>query len=228
VGEQGDCWVRKLFYIFDIGNVLIDLDFPLLFRAIEETSRACYEEIISFFSKEAIFAVETGKVNSVDFFYHFSTSIDLRWSYDEWIRHLEEMYGINEVGFDLLQDLKDNGFSLCLLSNIAEYSILAIRNKFPGFFSICDYNFFSYELGYHKPQLEIFRSVCNTLACAPSDCIFIDDIERNVQSAQALGMRALLFSTQRVNTVVREIVRVAGVSLAMLKRTSVHMAKNEG
>jgi putative hydrolase of the HAD superfamily len=50
----------------------------------------------------------------------------------------------------------------------------------------------SAEVGMRKPEERIFRHAAELLGLAPSECVFIDDIEPNVQVAEALGMYGVL------------------------------------
>src|ERR1700685_3774527 len=46
----------------------------------------------------------------------------------------------------------------------------------------------SAEAGMRKPEERIFRHAASLLGLDPAECVFIDDIEANVQAAEALGM----------------------------------------
>ncbi len=44
------------------------------------------------------------------------------------------------------------------------------------------------EVGLRKPDPAIYRLAAERLAVAPEDCVFVDDLERNVEVARELGM----------------------------------------
>jgi putative hydrolase of the HAD superfamily len=50
----------------------------------------------------------------------------------------------------------------------------------------------SSEVGLRKPDLAIYRLTCERLGLRPSECLFVDDLECNVEAARELGMEALL------------------------------------
>jgi putative hydrolase of the HAD superfamily len=90
--------------------------------------------------------------------------------------------------YDTIRTLRAAGFSTALLSNswgCDEYP----RADFPGLF---DTVVLSGEVGMRKPEKEIFLHAAETLGLAPSECIFIDDMEANVAAAQACGMTGVL------------------------------------
>jgi putative hydrolase of the HAD superfamily len=48
------------------------------------------------------------------------------------------------------------------------------------------------DVGMRKPEERIFRHATDLLGLAPGECVFIDDIEANVQAAEAVGMCGVL------------------------------------
>ena len=53
----------------------------------------------------------------------------------------------------------------------------------------------SSEVGYTKPDKEMYLAVTDALVVAPGDCVFIDDNQKNVAAAEALGMEGILFKS---------------------------------
>lgn len=52
---------------------------------------------------------------------------------------------------------------------------------------------YSHEIGIEKPDSRAFEVACAGLDVRPEDCLFIDDLEVNVEAARATGMQAHLF-----------------------------------
>lgn len=46
--------------------------------------------------------------------------------------------------------------------------------------------------GSRKPEPRVYETLCRTMGVRPQDCLFLDDIGRNLKAAKALGMRTLL------------------------------------
>jgi putative hydrolase of the HAD superfamily len=55
----------------------------------------------------------------------------------------------------------------------------------------------SAEEGVAKPDAEIYRRAAERLGLLPESCVFVDDHEANVQAAQALGMRGVVYRVDR-------------------------------
>lgn len=90
--------------------------------------------------------------------------------------------------YDTIRALRGAGFSTALLSNswgCDEYP----RADFPDLF---DTVVISGEVGMRKPEEGIFLYAAETLGLTPPECVFIDDIEANINAATACGMTGVL------------------------------------
>ena len=179
-------------FIFDIGKVLIDFDLPRLQQRMADASTITRADLQRLWS-DTLVVVESGSIDPRTFYAEFSASIGLSWSYDEWTHAWAEIYTIHQVGHALFLQLHRAGRRVAILSNLAEYNVTAIEQRFPDFFSVTQDNFFSFELGLHKPDPRIYETVCQALRMEPSQCVFLDDDAENVEGAQSVGMQAYHF-----------------------------------
>ncbi len=84
---------------------------------------------------------------------------------------------------DMLRQIRGAGLTTCLLSNSwgNEYP----RTTWEGLF---DEIVISGEVGMRKPEPRIFQHALDLVGLSPEQCVFIDDIEANIQAARALGI----------------------------------------
>ena len=61
------------------------------------------------------------------------------------------------------------------------------------------------EVGMRKPEERIFLHAADLLGLAPSECVFIDDMEANVQVAEATGMVGVLHAQPEVTARLAEL-----------------------
>jgi FMN phosphatase YigB (HAD superfamily) len=195
-------------FIFVIGNVLIDFDLPRLLKAISNRSRVNTEDIHGSWTRKDTIDVETGKVDSKIHYERYADSIGLNWSYDAWKKAWADIYTFNDKGMAIFFELKEKEFPVYLLSNLAQYNKEAIEMKYRDFFSLSNGNYFSYELGLHKPDPQIFLSVCSKINTSPEQCFFIDDLPENVEGARTVGMQSIRFSRDNLQRVRSEIRKV--------------------
>lgn len=113
----------------------------------------------------------------------------------EFIRH--------DVGFwlhldqrmiDWLRQVRASGMRTALLSNmpcdLGEY-LRAHTDLLTHF----DHVTFSYEARAVKPDASIYRHCLDGLRAAAGEALFLDDRPANIEGAQAVGMKALLFES---------------------------------
>lgn len=92
----------------------------------------------------------------------------------------------------LLEELKKK-YRIFALSNSIQESTIARLEEF-GIRKYFDGVFTSFEIGYTKPEPEIFEYVLGQIRLKPEECLFIDDVKENTATARVLGFEALTIS----------------------------------
>lgn len=83
-----------------------------------------------------------------------------------------------------VKNVKDAGIRTALLSNSwggKDYPLDFLN-------TICDVIVISGEVGLRKPDPEIYLLTAKQMVLEPSECVFVDDLSRNVAGAEAVGM----------------------------------------
>lgn len=175
--------------IFDFGDVFINLD-----------KKGAYENALTLFGLDSFPEelntingnYEKGLINTQDFLkfytYKFPKLSELEiieaWNYilKDFPKHrLEFIQQINE----------EEKYNIILLSNTNELHIDWIKNNVDFFddFKQCFHQFYlSHEIGYRKPDTEIYEFVLNQNRLSPNECLFVDDLKENTKSASKLGI----------------------------------------
>jgi 2-haloacid dehalogenase len=94
----------------------------------------------------------------------------------------------------LLETLHDAGVPLYGITNFAADTFAETRKAHP-FFDRLKGIIVSGEEKLLKPDAAIFELLLSRYGLRAEDCVFIDDVEKNVKGAQAIGMHALLFTS---------------------------------
>ena len=90
--------------------------------------------------------------------------------------------------------LKERGFLTAILSNMGDNVLENMMREFdwlPRFNVLV----WSFQLRMAKPDPAIYLHVLNELCTSPDETLFLDDKLVNIQAAQALGIKAIQFST---------------------------------
>lgn len=92
--------------------------------------------------------------------------------------------------YDTLRDARESGLRTCLLSN-------SWGNSYPRdlFDATFDAVVISGEVRMRKPEPEIFSHALGAVGLPAEACVFIDDVEPNIEAAEALGMAGVLHRT---------------------------------
>ena len=67
-----------------------------------------------------------------------------------------------------------------------------VKKKFPEILIFDEY-VLSYEVGFMKPHPQIFKEALRKARAEAEECVFIDDIEGNIEAALSLGINTILF-----------------------------------
>jgi putative hydrolase of the HAD superfamily len=181
------------YFLFDIGNVLVNFDFQELYRLHAAHSG----NPISPFSEQDLErrdAVESGRISDQEWLDYINQAKGLSWSIEDLVGIWAGMFSINSTARNLLiKAQQTSGVSVHTLSNIAKHHIDAIESNWSGFFDGADRLFLSYQIGARKPNPAIYRHALEQLNADPAHCFFIDDLPENVEAARAIGIQAYAF-----------------------------------
>jgi HAD superfamily hydrolase (TIGR01509 family) len=99
---------------------------------------------------------------------------------------------INRQVVETILALKKHGHTPVLLSNASHDYLLPIMRKL-GTYILFDRIFVSSETGLMKPDPDIFRYVLAEMAVDARDAIMVDDSARNIDAAELVGMRGIVY-----------------------------------
>ena len=194
--------------MFDLGNVLVDFCDKELMTVIAKESGLPFEILWKDRIDKDIKAVETGTLSPQDYFERQIRSKIPHWEYEDLIQLWYDVFHINPRGRGIFLNLRNKGFNVNILSNLAEFNKIAVDRKFPGFFSESTANFFSYEIGFHKPDIRIYERAAELAGAEPDECVFCDDRPENVEGAKKAGWNAFCFTSETADSVEESINRL--------------------
>ncbi|QGY44492.1 HAD-IA family hydrolase [Maribellus comscasis] len=184
--------------IFDLGNVLLNLDFDASIEAFRKIG--LNDEVINrkhAYSDPIFYALEVGKVTTEEFSNQvrrviknpLATNKQIE---DAWYAMIKEIPA-NRV--KVVQEL-NKSFNVYLFSNTNEIHIRRLHKEFKDqhgidFPSLFTKDFYSHEIQDRKPDLESFKKVIELSGVNPGETLFVDDLEPNILSAQKAGLQTL-------------------------------------
>lgn len=110
-------------------------------------------------------------------------------SAEEWVRALDERRGHDPELLAYILQLRGH-YKTALLSNIGPGGLQVMwpKGDLEKYF---DATLASGDVGFVKPQPEIFELMAKSLDVAPSECIMLDDLQKHCDGARAAGMQAI-------------------------------------
>jgi putative hydrolase of the HAD superfamily len=178
--------------LFDLGGVLVELDFDRAFSHWAACAGCAPEDLRSRFSMdEAYERHEVGALGLPGYFASLraSLAIDIP---DEAFEAGWNSIFVREVPgiLDLLHRLRGVR-PLYLFSNTNPTHFAYIRRRFAGLFAHFDALYASPALGKRKPHPAAFHAVAQAIDVPPERILFFDDTAVNVEGALSVGMHAV-------------------------------------
>ena len=165
--------------IFDLGNVIINYDQKRIisfFTNIEDEKKYIYDEI--FHSQEWIM-MDLGNMTNDEAIDTINNRKNFK--FDKLTQDfLHEWYKkqlINREIVELAKKLKENGYNLYVLSNMANLTYEYFKND--EFFSLCMGIVISAHEHIKKPDEKIFKTLLERYNLKAEECLFIDDDDTN-------------------------------------------------
>lgn len=179
--------------IFDLGGVLVDLDWDRCVNNFKKIGVSVMENLISTtLQKGFILDYELGLISDDDFRNEVRKYSERKLTDDEineaWTSLL---VGIPDEKLQLLLDLRKN-YKILMLSNTNALSYGFCRDvlfKSKGltvddYFDTC---YLSYEMHVCKPEPAIFEALLKDAELRAEECFFFDDGSKNVEVAKQMG-----------------------------------------
>ena len=118
---------------------------------------------------------------------------------DESINEMVEMdltswKNINSGTVSLMEDIKNAGYTLGILSNMPHDFLAWARKNIPVF-SLPHVALFSCEVNLIKPEKAIYEKLLSLTGVEAGELVFFDDNAENVRSAVSVGIKAMLWES---------------------------------
>ena len=185
--------------IFDLGDVILNIDVPIASKSFAELSGREQHEILTIFKESEIFRqFETGLMDEPTFRNYVREILNFPDLSDEAIDTAWNslLLDLPPERVELLKKLATK-YRLFLLSNTSSIHITQVNKileastgveKLEDLFEIV---FLSYEMGLMKPDPRIYQEVLDKAGLKAEETLFLDDNADNIRSASQLGIETI-------------------------------------
>jgi len=182
--------------IFDLGRVLVQINPArgLIGRLSGlGLGQATTEQVITKLSEHDLFLrYSAGKLTPQEFHREVCTTLGINPNFDEfreiWCAIFEPMPLMPALFADVSARLP-----VGILSDTDPLHWEYLRDAYP-FLQTVACPTLSYEVGATKPDPSMYRTAVDTVGVDAAECLFIDDLQKNVDGAKAAGLQAIVFT----------------------------------
>lgn len=185
--------------IFDLGGVLLNLDYKLTEDAFISLGMTDFPRVYSQLAQTDLFdRFERGEVSAFHFVNQLLDQLPSGTTANQVVHAWNKMildFPLNRLNW--LENLASS-YRLFLLSNTNDLHIDAVRRALEKAVGHTDLEryfekvYFSSAIGMRKPTSEIFEFICRENNLIPAHTLFIDDSPQHVEGARSTGLNAIL------------------------------------
>ena len=182
--------------IFDIGNVLTVFGWKNFLKSFGFDAQT--EERVGKATMDNPFwnEMDRGKLSEEEMLEGFIQNDP---SVEKEIRQIyENLHGIltkANYAIPWIKELKAKGYQVLVLSNFSE-KVARENADALDFLEYVYGGILSYKDGVIKPDPAIYRLLLDRYGLKPEECVFLDDVPKNVDAAAAFGIATILFRNQ--------------------------------
>lgn len=187
--------------IFDLGNVLLNLDFEASIQAFHKLG--LNEAVLNkqqAYADPVFYKLEIGMVKPDVFRKRMRQLLNNpdasdRQIDDAWYAMIRD---VPPKRVDVLKRLRDS-YKIYLFSNTNAIHIGRLLPDFKrehgfDFPALFDKTFYSHKIQARKPDIEAYQKVIRLSGVEPGKTLFVDDLEQNIRAAQEVGLKTFWLS----------------------------------
>ena len=180
--------------LFDMGNVLVFFSHDRMCQQLGQLCGRTSEEMRLLLIDSGVqWDYERGRLNPAQFQDWFQTETSCQVQLADLNRAGADIFWLNEPIIPVLDQLKELGIRLVLLSNTCQthfdwiWEHYDVLQRFDAHVTSCG-------VGAIKPEPAIFHAALNQIGCRPDECFYTDDIAQYVEAGRQHGLFAEVFT----------------------------------
>lgn len=183
-----------MLYIFDLGNVIVDIDFNRVLGAWSDFSRVPLATLKQSFTMGEPFRLhERGEISDEAFAEALCEEMSLSLSYEQFSAGWQAVFvSLRKEVITIMQQLREQGHRVVVLSNTNRLHTTYWPEHYPQISAAADSIYLSQEMGMRKPEARIYQQVLAQEGYSADDAVFFDDNVDNIEGANRLGITSIL------------------------------------
>lgn len=188
-----------MLYIFDLGNVVVNLDFTRALGVWSNLSGTPLAHVQQHFQIESqVDQYERGEISNEEFAAQLCSALQINLSYPQFVSGWQAIFtGLNHQVLERIQQLRTAGHRVVFLSNTNSIHADFLAESHPELLAAADHCYFSHQMGLRKPDIAIYHQVLESEGVSAEQAIFIDDLVENIEAAVQIGINAHLYQDEQ-------------------------------
>lgn len=178
--------------LFDLGGVLLDIDFGRAFASWASISRLSHGDLKEAFQRDLPYQRhERGEIGAPEYFTHVRETLQLEGDGERIVAGWNEILVAEIAQTRQMLEAVRGSIPCYVLTNSNPTHQAAFSARFPTLMASFERVFVSSDIGHRKPEREAFEFVANSIGMPLDAIMFFDDQIENVEGAAAAGLEAV-------------------------------------
>lgn len=184
--------------IFDIGGVIVFNDLKTILKKFSKELKIDFEQLYDL-EKQNHEKLVLGKISIKEFCSSVRSRFDLEQDSLSLLLVWERLYSENvKLNVELIEKIKSlkKTYKVGAISNMFD-STAQFHQRQKLFLFFKPFLAISCRMGVRKEDLKLFANLISSMQVKGSECLFIDDNEKNLSVAKEFGMKSLLYKDNK-------------------------------
>lgn len=189
-----------MLYIFDLGNVIVDIDFKRVLGVWSKLSGVPLATLSERFTMGEVFQQhERGEISDEDFARQLCDEMGVALSFEQFAEGWQAVFvALRPEVIKLMHKLREDGHRVVVLSNTNRLHCNHWPQHYPEVAAAADHMYLSQDLGMRKPEARIYHHVLEAENIPAEQAVFFDDVEANIVAARIEGITAIHVTDRKV------------------------------
>lgn len=178
--------------VFDIGSVVTKRQRILIAEILSKHYKIDLDKFLTAMFKKRS-KIVTGKISGMEYYKDFANRLKIK-DFNEfkrrWESLMEKHINPNKRVQSLIKNLKKNYRIIAFTNVTKDAEKIRFKKRVYDYFDI---KLISFIEGMKKPDKDFYKLLIKRSKLNPNELLFIDDIKKNLLTAQKFGMNTILF-----------------------------------
>ncbi|WP_455203868.1 HAD family hydrolase [Kaarinaea lacus] len=177
--------------VFDVGNVLVEIDFHRVFASWAHYAQCPQEQIAERYAHDHHYENhERGEISAREYFAALRENLDINISDEQFFEGWNQIFVGEVPTIRQLTSHYSTLFPIYAFSNSNETHKAVWISRYSQLLQPFKQVFVSCDIGKRKPDTDAYLHVADAIGTEPRRILFFDDSQQNIEGAQRVGMHA--------------------------------------